>query len=254
MSLPPPTAHALTAIAALTARDLRRLLRRPTQLVAVFGVPALFAVLMGAGFSAGIEGYGTYVIPGAALLSLVFSGTFAGMGLIEDRAEGSLRAALISPAPRAALAFSRIIGASVIALVQAAPILIVGLLLGLRPTPLGAALAVIALAFAAITASAAALTLAWIIDSPRGYHGVLNVGAMPLWLLSGAVFPADGASAWMKIVALCNPAGWMHAAIAGPLDLNPLATSPAAWPLLIATATASVIAASLIIGRGKPRA
>ncbi|MEM0984467.1 MAG: ABC transporter permease, partial [Planctomycetota bacterium] len=192
----------MSAIAALVQRDLIRLVRRPSQLVATAGVPLLFAFVLGSGFDraeitgAG-AGYAAYLVPGTALLAVVFAATFAGMALIEDRNEGALRAIMLSPASPASIAAARLLSALILSLLPATLILITGALFGRIDFTPGVLATVAALALGSVAIGGISLALAWAIDSQRGFHGVLNLGLMPGWLLSGAVFPIDAASGWV---------------------------------------------------------
>lgn len=253
-------------IALLVLRDLRRLARRPSQIVATAGVPLLFALVLGSGFAeaplgptantdnAAAHGYAAYIVPGAALLSVVFAATFAGMGLIEDRHDGALRAITLSPMPPSALAAARLISTVILALLPASLILAAGLLFtDLEPAP--ATLAALgALTLASVAVGGVSLALAWAIDSPRGFHGVLNLGLMPAWLLSGAVFPPETASGWIAGLTRINPLGWTHAAASDALGLNPAAPMWAAWGGAAATAAAGAwIAVATLAGPSRSR-
>jgi len=63
-------------------------------------------------------------------------------------------------------------------------------------------LVLLVLAFAL---TAFGFTLAWVIDSTQGFHGVMNLLLFPMWVLSGAVFPASGAAGWIKAIMVINP-------------------------------------------------
>ena len=248
------------AVALLILRDLRRLVRRPSQIVATAGLPLIFAFVLGSGFAemrfTGGEspdaGYAAYLVPGAALLAVVFAATFAGMGLIEDRHEGALRAIALSPAPPWALAAARLLSTAILALLPA------GLILALGPPMTGLAIgpgllvSLAALALASVAIGGVSLALAWLIDSSRGFHGVLNLGLMPAWLLSGAVFPVATASGWVALLAKINPLGWTHAAASASLGLEPAIPPWAAWAGSIAVAMvgAALAVASLSKQKG----
>jgi len=215
----------VSALAALASRELIRLRRQPARIAATIGTPLLLWAFLASGlagsFAAGEEGvsYAAFFLPGAATLAVLFSSIFASMSLIEDRREGFLQAALVSPAPRTSIALAKASGATLVALLQGAVLLAPAALVGLETPPLGYLLGAYALALTAAAVTSLGLALAWVVNSSEGFHGVMNGLLMPMWMLSGAVFPVDSASPWLATIAAINPLTWcttcVRAALAG---------------------------------------
>lgn len=208
-------------LAALTRREFLRFVRQPSRIVAAIGTPAFVWVLLGSGFAGSVaspEGHSSYaafLLPGMASLTVLFSSIFAAISLIEDRHAGFLQSVLASPAPDWAIVGSKVLGGSGIATAQGALLLLAGPLVGLEWTLTGYLLGVAALLAISVGITGLGLAAAWRVDSAEGFHGVMNLVLMPMWLLSGAFFPVSGAAGWLGAVMLANPLTWPTAALRG---------------------------------------
>ena len=209
----------------LAARELVRFFRQRTRLIGALGQPLIFWVLFGAGLRgsfqvpedwarAGIAmSYQEYFFPGIAVLILMFTAIFSTISIIEDRREGFLQGVLVAPVPRLAIVLGKLCGGTALAVIQAALFLVIGPLLayiGLAPKM---DLALTAGSFAgtlaflvllAFTLTALGYLIAWPLDSTQGFHAIMSVFLMPMWLLSGAFFPGSG-SAWLVWIIRLNP-------------------------------------------------
>lgn len=206
----------------LTLRELVRFFRQRTRVVGALGQPILFWILFGAGLRGSFnapswapEGmtYQEYFFPGVAVMILMFTAIFSTISIIEDRREGFLQGVLVSPVSRLSLVIGKLCGGTVLAVVQALLFMLVGPLLafvGLAPPlSLGLSIPGFSATVAFLTLLAFALTalgycIAWPLDSTQGFHAVMSVFLMPMWLLSGAFFPADN-SGWLSWVICVNP-------------------------------------------------
>ena len=200
-------------ILTLTVRELQRFLRQRSRLLGALATPIVFWVLIGAGlgrsFSTelmnGSASYLEYFFPGTFALIVLFTAIFSSMGLIEDRNAGFLQAVLVSPASRSSIALGKIIGCTVLAVIQGALFLLLSPLAGLH---LGMAQILATLGVAALLAFALAglgFMAAWKLDSVQGFHAIMNLVLIPMWILSGALFPAEGASGWLQFLLKINP-------------------------------------------------
>jgi len=232
----------------LTRRELVRFLRRPSQVGATLATPIVIWLFLAAGLGNAAENYAGSLAPAMAILVVLFSTIFAGMSLIEDRHAGLLRGVLISPAPRWAIAGGKLAPAALIAAAQGLPILLATLLLDSRPDPLGLLLGTLVLILAAIAVGGLGLAFAWWIDSPRGFHGLVTAAIMPLWLLSGAVFPEGAEADWINALETINPVAWCVRTLDAALALSP-ADAPFALAGTLAFAATGLISATLSVGR-----
>lgn len=252
------TMHPARAAAiALTQRELIRFIRQPSRVAASIGTPLLLWVFLASGMSRSFMmpdvakadiSYGAYLLPGVVTMTILFSTIFAAISLIQDRQEGFLQSVLVSPAPAWAIVASKVLGGAAIASVQAIILLLSAPFIGLDPSFFGLLGAVIAAGATSVAIVAMGLSCAWWIDSTAGFHGVMNMLLMPLWLLSGALFPVQGAAPWLAMIVAANPLHWCHSAIAGSLGLPTTIGLPAAWGGTILFASAMFGIASAVMG------
>ncbi len=246
----------LGAMNALAKRELIRQTRQPSRIIASVATPLMLWVFIVGGFSnamGDVADAGTsltaYTIPGMASLTVMFASIFASISLIQDRHDGVLRAALISPAPKWSIAMSKIGAGSLIALVQAIIVLLALPFLGVSLTPIGILGALGALLCISVALIGLGLAMAWIVDSTQGFHGVMNSLLMPMWLLSGAVFPVEDAAGWMRFIALLNPLTWTHAAMRDALGMSDAFNPFLAWGISVGFALFGAMLGILSISR-----
>lgn len=220
---------------ALSVREAVRVLRQPSRIVGAMGTPILLWVFLAGGFgkpmgpTSGMgAGYAGYLLPGMVTLTVTFSAVFSAISLIEDRQAGFLQSALVSPAPRWSVIGAKMLGGAVVAGAQGWMLALLAPTVGLHPGVTGLAAAAAACALTAAAVTALGLALAWWVDSTAGFHGVMNLVLMPMWLLSGAFFPAEGASRWLAWLMAVNPLRWAGEAVRVSLAGAP-ASSPEAW-------------------------
>jgi len=239
-------------VATLWWRELVRFYRQRSRVVGVLGTPLLFWLLIGSGFgksfrppdfsgSAGIT-YLEYFFPGTILLVVLFTSIFSNMSLIEDRREGFLLSVLVAPISRTALAFGKILGGCTLALLQGLLILLLAPAVGLRLGFRQAAEVTAILFLISFALTALGFYFAWRVDSVQGFHGVMNLVLMPMWLLSGALFPFSGAHPWVEWVMRVNPLTYGLAALRRVL----YPATPADIPSLSASIGATVVFGLLV--------
>ncbi|MEM6458345.1 MAG: ABC transporter permease [Planctomycetota bacterium] len=224
----PARGAAWPAAAALWKREVKRFFRQRNRVVGAVATPLVFWLLLGLGLNRTFSppaavadaaeevGYLEYFFPGAVTLMVLFTAIFATISVIEDRREGFLQGVLASPAPRWALVLGKVLGGASIATAQGVFMLLIGVFVFGLPSVWGLLAAVAAMFVVAVGLTGLGLALAWPMDSTAGYHAVMNLLLMPMWLLCGAVFPVDSAGP-LKWVMLINPLTYGHAAFAGLL-------------------------------------
>jgi ABC-2 type transport system permease protein len=203
----------LLPIATFWQRELLRFVRQRSRVFGALGQPLLFWLLLGAGLNpsfrpAGMPAhvdYLEYFFPGTLLLILLFTSIFSNISVIEDRREGFLQAALVAPIPSFTLVFGKVLGGATLAVLQAvlflllAPVIGVSISLSMIPATL------LVLVLLAVSMTALGFAIAWRMESTQGFHVVMNVFMIPMWLLSGAFFPAAGTSPPIKWLMALNP-------------------------------------------------
>jgi ABC-2 type transport system permease protein len=204
------------AAATLWQRELVRFFRQPSRVIGGLGSPLLFWVLIGSGLgrsfrpaevvtAAGASHYLHYFFAGTFLLILLFTAIFSSFSLIQDRKEGFLQGVLVAPVSRGAIVLGKILGGTTLAVVQG---LLFFMLAPLAEIHVSAATGFYLTASAFLIAFALTgfgFMLAWPMDSIQGFHSIMSLVLLPMWILSGALFPASGAEGWVKAVMFANP-------------------------------------------------
>jgi ABC-2 type transport system permease protein len=188
------------AVKALCVRDLIRFWRERTRVFGFLGTPLIFWLVVGSGF-----GNLGYYFPGSLTLTVMFSAIFSMISLIEDRREGFLLSMMVSPAPRSSMVMGKVLGSSILAWLQSMALLVFIPVTGFSMTPvrfieLAAVLFAIAFTFTSI-----GFYFAWKMDTTQGFHAIMNLVLFPLWMVSGALFPIQGAHGWMQWLMRLNP-------------------------------------------------
>lgn len=200
----------------LGERELVRFYRQRNRVIGALGSPLVFWLLIGSGMSgvgnsfkptaahAGMSAI-EFLYPGTLVLILLFTAIFSTFSLIEDRKEGFLQAVLVAPIPRMSLVMGKILGGTVLAVSQGVLFLLLAPTVHIWPTPLSLVLALAVMFIVSFGLTGLGFCFAWKMDSTQGFHAIMNLFLIPMWLLSGALFPASGAPIWLKVVMACNP-------------------------------------------------
>lgn len=227
---------ALLASWTLFQREVWRFLRQKNRIVGAVGTPLVFWILIGSGLSGSLNmgvNYLQYFFPGTIVLVLFFTAIFSNIAVIEDRREGFLQGVLVAPVPRPAVVFGHLLGGTVLATLQGLLFVALSPLLGFHLTLTGLLMIFIMMVLISFGLTGLGFLLAWRLDSSQGFHAVMNLFLMPMWLMSGALFPLNGAPLWLRIIMRLNPLTYSVAAFQhgffkntpqGPMDL----ISPAA--------------------------
>ena len=206
------------AIYSLALRELIRFFRQRTRIIGALGQPIIFWVLFGTGLQSSFRGpaglsYQEYFCPGVAVMIVMFTAIYSTISIIEDRREGFLQGVLVAPIPRAALVLGKVCGGMILAVLQAILFLAIGpalSYLGLAPsistglTWWNLPLVIMYLSIVGFSLTALGYLIAWPMDSTHGFHAIMSVFLMPMWLLSGSFFPAPE-SGWLAWVIGLNP-------------------------------------------------
>jgi len=194
-------------------REIVRFYRQRTRVVGVIASPLLFWLVIGSGFgtsfrsgqAAGQQHYLEYFYPGALIMIVLFTSIFTMMSVIEDRKEGFLLSVLVAPVPRSAIVLGKVLGGTTLATIQGLIFLALAPFLGVRINAVQFLLIVLTIFLVSFSLTALGFAIAWPMDSSQAFHAIINLFLIPLWLLSGALFPLSGASGWLQLIMEINP-------------------------------------------------
>jgi ABC-2 type transport system permease protein len=241
----------LMQVYSLWLRDMRHFFRQRSRVAGAIGQPFIFWLFLNAGFKRsfaapgadGSTGYGEFLFPGIIALIALFSAVFSTMSIIEDRRSGFLQGVLVAPVPRMVLVFGKMLSGASLALAQYAVFMLLLPATSLHVTAGGIVAATGVLILVAMTLTNVGFFLSWKLQSTQGFHAIMNLILIPLWLLSGAFFPVGGASSWLQAVMSLNPMTYMLALFQHAFFLGapvPFAPSAAVLPALAVTLLAGV--------------
>ncbi|MDR3436125.1 ABC transporter permease [Telmatospirillum sp.] len=197
---------------ALAQREFTRFIRQPQRVVGTVAQPILFWLFLGSGFSSsfrapGMEhiSYLEYFYPGVLLMMMLFASIFSSITIIEDRDAGFLQSVLVAPVSRMAIVLGKVFGGTAIALVQTLIFTVAAPFLGLSLNAGSLVLLLGAYVLASMGFAAMGFFFAWPMRSSSGFHAIMMVFLMPLWMLSGALFPIERVPGWLHVLMNINP-------------------------------------------------
>ncbi|HKY60819.1 MAG TPA: ABC transporter permease [Gemmatimonadota bacterium] len=242
--------EAIVPALSLGWREIVRFHRDRTRVLSGIATALLFWILIGFGMAgsfapAGMpSGVGSieYLLPGTIVFVVLITAIVGTFSLIEDRRSGFLQGVIVSPVPRSAIVLGKVLGGASIAVLQGAVLLPLVPLVGIPVRPAGFLLGLLALFAMAFALTCLGFVLAWGMESIQGFHGIVNLFLLPLWFLSGALFPPAGAARGLQIVMRLDPLAYglaaFRQALYGHAEVG--FTSPAlAWMVTIAFALAA---------------
>jgi ABC-2 type transport system permease protein len=201
----------MSVIYILWLRELRRYVRSRAQMVASLGQPLLYLLALGFGLGpvfqkAGQGNYLQFVAPGVISMTILFSSVFSGMGLLWDRQLGFLKETLVAPVPRIQIMLGRTLGAATVAVIQGLLVVIVCFIAGFRIVNLSAVpWALLFMLLIACTFSALGTAIGSVLQNMQGFQLIMNFLVMPIFFLSGALYPLGNLPKAMSIVVRLDP-------------------------------------------------
>lgn len=254
------------AIIALTQRELIRFLRQRTRIIGAVGQPVIFWLLFGAGLRTSFRPpswadelaheltYQEYFLPGVATLIVLFTAIFSTISIIEDRRDGFLQGVLVAPVSRLAIVLSKISAGTILAILQAGLFLLIGPMLSwigagseihVSWSLIRMLMAAMFLVLIAAELTALGFVIAWPMNSTQGFHAIMSIFLMPMWLVSGAFFPG-GESGWLFWLIRINPLTYGVAGLRRLLYEQSLPVTPE-LPSMLTCLSVTVLATIMLI-------
>ena len=200
----------LNAIYIIWLRELKKFIRDRSRLISSIAQPLIWLLLIGTGFGAtfgkvGDLQYIQFMFPGILVMTLLFSSMFSAISIIWDREFGFLKEMLVAPIRRTSIAIGKAIGGASRSTIQGVIILIFSPLIGINMTIQKFLLIVPLMFFIAFTISGIGIIIAARMESFEGFNLIVNFVIMPMFLLSGAIFPISNLPPWLSTIVNINP-------------------------------------------------
>src|SRR5438093_4379731 len=201
----------MTVVFILWLREVKKYLRSRVQIVASLGARLMYLGVLGFGLGpvfrrAGEGSYLQFMAPGVIGMTVLFTAMFSGIAMLWDRQFGFLKETLVAPVPRLQIMIGRTLGGATVAVLQGALIFAATLVAGFRPVSLLAIpVAFLVIALIAIVFAALATAIGSTLKEMQGFQMVMNFFVMPLWFLSGALYPLQGLPPALAVLTRVDP-------------------------------------------------
>jgi ABC-2 type transport system permease protein len=199
------------AIYVMWIRQIKKTWRSKARIIGSLGQPLLFLLALGFGLGgvfeqAGQGDYTDFLVPGIVAMSIMFTAMFAGIEILWDRQFGFLKETLVAPIARWKIMIGRTLGGSTIAIIQGIIVLLISLLIGFRPASVsGLLFALIFMFLVAFIFTAFGTALASKMTDMQAFPLIMNFLVMPIFFLSGSLFPVNAVPKAIEIIVKLNP-------------------------------------------------
>jgi ABC-2 type transport system permease protein len=201
----------MTVIYILWLREVKKYLRSRTQIIASMGSPIMYLGILGFGLGpvfqrAGQGSYLQFMAPGVIGMTVLFTSIFSGIALLWDRQFGFLKETLVAPVSRLSIMLGRTLGGATVAIIQGLLIFIVCLIAGFRPTSATAIpIAILFMMLIAIVFAALGTVIGSSLKDMQGFQLVMNFLVMPIFFLSGALYPLTNLPKVLALLTRLDP-------------------------------------------------
>ncbi len=198
------------AIYVIVLREFKRFFRQKGRLVVTMARPLIWLFIVGSGFtklidtSAGVH-YMQFILPGIVGMTLLFSSVFSTISVVWDREFGFLREMLVSPVSRVAIVAGKLISGTALSVLQGTALLVVAPFLGLSVGALDFLAMVLLMTLLALSITAFGLFVASLLTSLEGFNVIMNFIVLPMFFLSGSLYPIDSLPAPLRAFSFINP-------------------------------------------------
>jgi ABC-2 type transport system permease protein len=201
----------LNAIYILWLREIKRYIRSRAMIVASLGQPLLYLLVLGFGLGpvfqrAGNGSYIQFVAPGVIGMSVLFTSVFSGIGLLWDRQFGFLKETLVAPVPRVTVMVGKTLGGATVATIQGLIVLIICLVAGFRPINwVMVPIAILFMILTAVVFAGLGVAIGSRLQDIQGMQLIMNFVVLPIYFLSGALFPLTGLPTALGVITRMDP-------------------------------------------------
>jgi ABC-2 type transport system permease protein len=204
--------QALRVIYTIWLREYKAFLRERGRIIGMIGQPLLYLLILGQGIASGLTingapgvSYLQFMFPGILGMSVLFTSMFSAISIIWDREFGFLKEVLVAPVPRWAVAVGKVLGGATIAVLQSMILVLVAPLAGIYPSPRMVVALLLLCLVISVAMTSLGMAIAARMRSMQSFQMIMNFLVMPLYFLSGAMFPLASAPAWMQALMVFDP-------------------------------------------------
>lgn len=201
----------MNGVYVMWVREVKKFGRTPSRIIGALGQPLFYLLALGYGlgavFSAAGQGdYISFLVPGIIGMSIIFTAIFNGMAMIWDRQFGFLKETMVAPVPRLSIMLGRTFGGATVATIQGTIVLVLTFFFGFRPYSWGfAVLAILVMFLVATLFSALGMMVGSLLKDMQGFQLIMNFLVMPMFFLSGSLFPLNDVPPLLKWIASVDP-------------------------------------------------
>jgi ABC-2 type transport system permease protein len=211
----------LTGLYALWYREVKVFLRERSRIVSSVVNPLIWLVAFGSGLGSAISfggaGYQAFIFPGILMMTVLFTSIFFGLYIVWDKKMDFFKEVMVAPLSRSTLFVGKMLGGCTDALLQGAILLVLGIFFGVQYTVYAVVMLILFLVFIAAGITSVGLAIGSQLTSFEGFGLIQSFVVMPLFFLSGALFPLDNLPEWLRVVTFANPLTYIVDGMRGAL-------------------------------------
>ncbi len=201
----------LEGIYTIWLREMKRFVRYRSRILTSVVTPLLWLVIFGTGLGSAIRfgnvagGYQAFIYPGIIGQTILFTAIFSGVSVIIDRQYGFLKEILVAPITRPSIVFGKAIGIGTAAVIQGVILLVLSFVVGVQMTPLIFIACTLLMIPISVGLAGVGLLIASFTDSMEGFNLIMSFVVLPMFLLSGALFPVSGLPMFLQAAVYLDP-------------------------------------------------
>ena len=201
----------IEAIYTIWLREFKRYFRAKERIIGSLAMPLLWFLIFGMGLGSSISftgvdvNYFSFIVPGIISMSLLFTSLFSGVSVIWDREFGFLKEMLVAPISRISIVIGKALGGATTALIQSLLILTIAVILGWNVSVTSLLFLIPLIPIISIGFVSLGLTMASLMQSTEGFQLIMNFIVMPMFFLSGALFPLNSLPEWLRVITYADP-------------------------------------------------
>ena len=237
----------LEGIYTIWLRENKRFVRYRSRIITSVVTPLLWLIIFGTGlgsavrFGTGAAGYQAFIFPGIIGQTILFTAVFSGVSVIMDRQYGFLKEILVAPISRPSIVFGKALGISTTAMIQGMVLLLLSFIVAVPMTPIIFLESVGVILLISLGLSGLGLLISSFSDSMEGFTLIMSFIVLPIFLLSGALFPITGLPSWLQVAVYINPLTY------GVDALRNIILNEAVLPLYVDVIVVAVFAVMMIM-------